>query len=203
MNDHNRLNFIPQCFSFPPQTHRVPSQKIHKMQQLFRPLLNTQKQCLFTAFQCFQPIRNSSKLDFTMTRNFYPKHPYMFPRRYMSRFTPEEEQQHRELERWGNNFQLSHIQRSFLDFSFARSSGPGGQNVNKVSSKAQVKFKLDDADWIHPLVRQKIKANHARYLSTSDEFTIQSEVCSLHPFISTLVTIPPSVHPFSFGSTLI
>jgi peptidyl-tRNA hydrolase ICT1 len=94
----------------------------------------------------------------------------------MSRFTADEEKEHRELEKWGNNFQMHHIERSSLDFSFSRSSGPGGQNVNKVSSKAQVKFRLDDADWIHNLVKKKIKENYSRYLTLNNEFTMQSEV---------------------------
>jgi len=33
-----------------------------------------------------------------------------------------------------------------LVFSFSRSSGPGGQNVNKVSTKAELRFKVMDSD---------------------------------------------------------
>jgi peptidyl-tRNA hydrolase ICT1 len=95
----------------------------------------------------------------------------------MSRFTAEEEQSFREIERWGQSFQLGHIPKNQLDFSFARSSGPGGQNVNKVSSKAQIKFLLSEADWIHPKVRQKIQKDYSRYLSANlNEFTIMSDV---------------------------
>ncbi|XP_075889888.1 large ribosomal subunit protein mL62 isoform X3 [Nelusetta ayraudi] len=35
-----------------------------------------------------------------------------------------------------------------LTVSYSRSSGPGGQHVNKVSSKAEVRFHVDTADWI-------------------------------------------------------
>ncbi len=43
-----------------------------------------------------------------------------------------------------------------FDVSFARSSGPGGQNVNKVSTKVDMRFKLSEANWLHPYVRRKL-----------------------------------------------
>ncbi|XP_054134802.1 peptidyl-tRNA hydrolase ICT1, mitochondrial isoform X1 [Melozone crissalis] len=43
-----------------------------------------------------------------------------------------------------------------LTVSYSRSSGPGGQNVNKVNSKAEVRFHLASADWIPEAVRQKM-----------------------------------------------
>ena len=35
-----------------------------------------------------------------------------------------------------------------VDFAFARSSGPGGQNVNKLNTKAELRFEIDSASWI-------------------------------------------------------
>lgn len=98
-----------------------------------------------------------------------------------SRFTPEEEQQHREVERWFQGFTLQHIPTAQLEATFVRSSGPGGQNVNKVSSKAQVRFNLNEADWIHPLVRDKIRKEHPRYITDGSEFLIQSDVHRTQP----------------------
>ncbi|MEE6528629.1 hypothetical protein FKM82_031203 [Ascaphus truei] len=43
-----------------------------------------------------------------------------------------------------------------LSISYSRSSGPGGQHVNKVNTKAEVRFNLSSADWIPENVRQKI-----------------------------------------------
>lgn len=40
------------------------------------------------------------------------------------------------------------IPLSQLSFNFARSSGPGGQNVNKVNTKVELRIKIDDSDWI-------------------------------------------------------
>jgi hypothetical protein len=34
-----------------------------------------------------------------------------------------------------------------LTFNFSRSSGPGGQNVNKVNTKAEIRFMVASADW--------------------------------------------------------
>lgn len=34
-----------------------------------------------------------------------------------------------------------------IDFNYARSSGPGGQNVNKVNTKAELRFHVMSADW--------------------------------------------------------
>ncbi|XP_035467619.2 peptidyl-tRNA hydrolase ICT1, mitochondrial isoform X2 [Scophthalmus maximus] len=49
-----------------------------------------------------------------------------------------------------------HIPVDRLTVSYSRSSGPGGQNVNKVSTKAEVRFHVHTADWIPEDVRQKI-----------------------------------------------
>ena len=43
-----------------------------------------------------------------------------------------------------------------IDFSFARSSGPGGQNVNKLNTKAEIRFNIQLADWIPNEVKQRL-----------------------------------------------
>ncbi|TRY84866.1 hypothetical protein DNTS_020488 [Danionella cerebrum] len=43
-----------------------------------------------------------------------------------------------------------------LQVSFSRSSGPGGQHVNKVSSRAEVRFHVQTADWLPTAVRREI-----------------------------------------------
>ncbi|KAF7505985.1 hypothetical protein GJ744_012332 [Endocarpon pusillum] len=45
--------------------------------------------------------------------------------------------------RWIATFTSDSIPRDIGDVSFSRSSGPGGQNVNKVSSKAQLRVPVD------------------------------------------------------------
>jgi len=48
-----------------------------------------------------------------------------------------------------------------LDFSFARSGGPGGQNVNKVSTKAQLRFDLTHSPSLSETQRERILAKLA------------------------------------------
>nr|XP_056721204.1 peptidyl-tRNA hydrolase ICT1, mitochondrial [Euleptes europaea] len=63
-----------------------------------------------------------------------------------------------------------------LSVSYCRSSGPGGQNVNKVNTKAEVRFHLASADWIAEDVRQKMAVMHKNKISKSGELIITSEV---------------------------
>ncbi|XP_036054059.1 peptidyl-tRNA hydrolase ICT1, mitochondrial isoform X1 [Onychomys torridus] len=62
-----------------------------------------------------------------------------------------------------------------LSISYCRSSGPGGQNVNKVNSKAEVRFHLASADWIAEPVRQKIALKHKNKINKAGELVLTSE----------------------------
>ncbi|KAM9596211.1 large ribosomal subunit protein mL62 isoform 1-T1 [Trichechus inunguis] len=68
-----------------------------------------------------------------------------------------------------------------LTISYCRSSGPGGQNVNKVNSKAEVRFHLATADWIAEPVRQKIAITHKNKINRAGELILTSE-CSRYQF---------------------
>ncbi|XP_075846176.1 large ribosomal subunit protein mL62 isoform X2 [Microtus pennsylvanicus] len=63
-----------------------------------------------------------------------------------------------------------------LSISYCRSSGPGGQNVNKVNSKAEVRFHLASADWIAEPVRQKIALKHKNKINKAGELVLTSEI---------------------------
>ncbi|XP_074080719.1 large ribosomal subunit protein mL62 isoform X2 [Macrotis lagotis] len=62
-----------------------------------------------------------------------------------------------------------------LQISYSKSSGPGGQNVNKVNTKAEVRFHLATADWIAEPVQQKIAVLFKNKISKSGELIITSD----------------------------
>jgi ribosome-associated protein len=62
-----------------------------------------------------------------------------------------------------------------LRFSFARSSGPGGQNVNKVSSKAILHFAVLSSPSLPPALRERFKTAYSSRITTTGEIVIHSE----------------------------
>ncbi|PWA21729.1 hypothetical protein CCH79_00003462, partial [Gambusia affinis] len=69
-----------------------------------------------------------------------------------------------------------HIPVERLTVSYSKSSGPGGQHVNKVSTKAEVRFHVHTADWIPEDVRQKIVEKNKNRINKAGELLVTSEV---------------------------
>lgn len=67
------------------------------------------------------------------------------------------------------------IPQSELEFTYARSSGPGGQNVNKTSSKAILKWSLVAASWVPEDVKERFASNFASRISTDGIVVIHSD----------------------------
>ncbi|XP_069809451.1 large ribosomal subunit protein mL62 [Dendropsophus ebraccatus] len=63
-----------------------------------------------------------------------------------------------------------------VSISYSKSSGPGGQNVNKVNTKAEVRFHLSTADWIPEDVREKIAVQHKNHINRDGELIVVSQV---------------------------
>ncbi|XP_073537300.1 large ribosomal subunit protein mL62 [Phyllobates terribilis] len=63
-----------------------------------------------------------------------------------------------------------------LIISYSKSSGPGGQNVNKVNTKAEIRFHLSSADWIPEDVRQKVSVQNKNRINRNGELIVTSEV---------------------------
>src|SRR5205823_3406982 len=62
-----------------------------------------------------------------------------------------------------------------LRLSFARSTGPGGQNVNKVSSKAILHFDVLTSPSLPPDVRERFLSRYRTRVTNAGEVVIHSE----------------------------
>jgi ribosome-associated protein len=62
-----------------------------------------------------------------------------------------------------------------LTFTFARSGGPGGQNVNKVASKATLRWDLAANTSLPADVRDRLRARQRRRITTEGELVIQGQ----------------------------
>lgn len=67
------------------------------------------------------------------------------------------------------------IPRSELRFSFVRSSGPGGQNVNKVASKAVLRWAVARSASIPETVRERFLARYRRRINERGELVLASQ----------------------------
>jgi ribosome-associated protein len=57
------------------------------------------------------------------------------------------------------------IPDSDLEFAFVKASGPGGQNVNKVSSAVQLRFNLDGSGALSEPAKNRLRALAGRRLT--------------------------------------
>ena len=67
------------------------------------------------------------------------------------------------------------IPLSELNFTFSRSGGPGGQNVNKVASKATLRWAVAKSPALPPAVRQRFEQRFASRLTVEGEILITSQ----------------------------
>ncbi len=67
------------------------------------------------------------------------------------------------------------IDPSALQFSFSRSSGPGGQAVNKLNTKAELRVPVERIENLTDEDRQRLERLAGRYLTTSGELLITAQ----------------------------
>lgn len=71
-----------------------------------------------------------------------------------------------------NGFEIPHDR---LDFSYSRSSGPGGQNVNKLNTRVELRFHVEDADWIPEDMRHRFLEQQRHRVNKLGEFVLSSQ----------------------------
>ncbi|TNV81718.1 hypothetical protein FGO68_gene9397 [Halteria grandinella] len=68
-----------------------------------------------------------------------------------------------------------YIPESYLEVNHSRSSGPGGQNVNKVNTKVELRFTIRDAFWLPVDVRDRLREQRPQNITKDDEFIVVSQ----------------------------
>lgn len=69
----------------------------------------------------------------------------------------------------------SWLPESDLATRFVRSSGPGGQNVNKVSTKVELRFQLEASQALTPARKRRLCAAFPSYVTDAGELIITSD----------------------------
>jgi ribosome-associated protein len=68
------------------------------------------------------------------------------------------------------------ISESELSWTFVRSGGPGGQNVNKVASKAVLRWQMKENRSLPDQVRRRLETSQRRRITTTGEMIISSQL---------------------------
>jgi ribosome-associated protein len=66
------------------------------------------------------------------------------------------------------------LEKEFL-FSAGRSSGPGGQNVNKVNTRVELRFKIDKSENLSPAEKNKIKIKLKNRINAAGELVLVAQ----------------------------
>jgi ribosome-associated protein len=68
-----------------------------------------------------------------------------------------------------------HIPESEFSWTFVRSGGPGGQNVNKVASKAVLRWGLNASPSLPDDVKARLRAQHPSRVTVEGDFLVSSQ----------------------------
>jgi ribosome-associated protein len=62
-----------------------------------------------------------------------------------------------------------------LEFKFVRSGGPGGQNVNKLSTKVELRFKLAETGALNAGQKRRLAAEFPSHVTRGGEFIVSGD----------------------------
>jgi len=68
-----------------------------------------------------------------------------------------------------------HVPMRELRFSYARSQGPGGQNVNKVNTKATLRWAVAENESLPPAVRYRFLSKYSNRITKDGELVMSSQ----------------------------
>jgi ribosome-associated protein len=68
-----------------------------------------------------------------------------------------------------------HIPETEFEWSFVRSGGPGGQNVNKVASKAVLRWHLDASPSVPDDVKARLRTLQRSRITVEGDFVLNSQ----------------------------
>lgn len=71
---------------------------------------------------------------------------------------------HSRLAYSNRRFMIHDIPLNDITWKFSRSSGPGGQNVNKVNTKADMRIIIEHAYWIPDYIKHKLLQQQASHI---------------------------------------
>lgn len=74
----------------------------------------------------------------------------------------------------GGNEPIPKITIDHVSVSFARSGGPGGQNVNKVNTKVDMRFNVKTAYWLSDRIKERIMQLEKNRINKDGEIVISS-----------------------------
>lgn len=67
------------------------------------------------------------------------------------------------------------ISARYITIRYVRSSGPGGQNVNKVNTRAQLAFDLENCSDLFPAVKRRLSQLAGRRLNQQGQLLLESD----------------------------